>query len=411
MILTSEQHEALKKVETWLLNDNEPYFILTGAAGTGKTSLIIHLLDVIKIQLELWKLVGGIQVIDGIEITATTNKAVAVLQSSLPEYTVATIHSLLGLVITPNYKTGEDTLTQKDKHVRTNTLIIIDEASMIGSELWNFISDSTIKCKLLLIGDPYQLTPVKQKQSILDLLDCPKFELQEVQRHANNILSLGSEYKQAIETEIFPVPKTDLPQIQCITGPEFKDLIPLYFLKNEHNKILAWTNKKVIEYNMYIRNLRAYSELYEEQEMLITNKPIFTTTFSYPTDSEVMITKIIEKTTIFTVPGRWVLLNNYHQKLFLPDDPIAVKQQLKLFRKKGAWVPYFHIKNDWLDLRPIYASTVHKAQGSTYDTIFVDITDISKSTIKSITARLLYVAVTRAARKVYLYGTLSPRYY
>lgn len=55
----------------------------------------------------------------------------------------------------------------------------------------------------------------------------------------------------------------------------------------------------------------------------------------------------------------------------------------------------------FLDLRHSYACTVHKAQGSTYDTVYVDLDDLYKAIRnKDMYNRLLYVAVSRAAKKV-----------
>ncbi|WP_399498890.1 C-terminal helicase domain-containing protein, partial [Streptomyces sp. P17] len=51
-----------------------------------------------------------------------------------------------------------------------------------------------------------------------------------------------------------------------------------------------------------------------------------------------------------------------------------------------------------------------KAQGSTYDSVFIDLSNISKVTQPDVAARMLYVAFTRARSKVYLYGQLAKRF-
>ena len=42
-----------------------------------------------------------------------------------------------------------------------NQFIIIDEASMLDGKLWQIVQESSINCKFLLVGDKYQLPPVK----------------------------------------------------------------------------------------------------------------------------------------------------------------------------------------------------------------------------------------------------------
>ena len=52
-----------------------------------------------------------------------------------------------------------------------------------------------------------------------------------------------------------------------------------------------------------------------------------------------------------------------------------------------------------------FASTVHKAQGSEFDAVFVDVNDIKKSILPNYYdtyARLMYVALSRAKKKVYI---------
>ena len=71
---------------------------------------------------------------------------------------------------------------------------------------------------------------------------------------------------------------------------------------------------------------------------------------------------------------------------------------------------YYLFSKRVLDLRMVDASTVHKAQGSTLDTVYIDLDDISKCTQKDLTAKLLYVAVSRARKKVVFFGDLAKRY-
>jgi len=72
--------------------------------------------------------------------------------------------------------------------------------------------------------------------------------------------------------------------------------------------------------------------------------------------------------------------------------------------RRAAWRTFFAIK-EWLhDLRPIHASTVHKSQGSTYQHAFIDAGDIGRCTRADVIARLMYVAVSRAAQTVTLTG-------
>jgi ATP-dependent exoDNAse (exonuclease V) alpha subunit len=50
-------------------------------------------------------------------------------------------------------------------------------------------------------------------------------------------------------------------------------------------------------------------------------------------------------------------------------------------RRKAAWREFFTFKDEaFADLRPIHATTVHRSQGSTYEKVFVDLSDIGRNT-------------------------------
>ena len=131
---------------------------------------------------------------------------------------------------------------------------------------------------------------------------------------------------------------------------------------------------------------------------------------SLPVDSEVRITDIQDMDYDQQgVMGRWITINDKHTA-FLANNFDDVKNLLKKYAAKKQWRDFFEIKDTWLDLRSVYASTVHKSQGSTYETVFIDLADIGKNYIASDVARLLYVATSRASKKVVCYGQLPDRY-
>lgn len=69
---------------------------------------------------------------------------------------------------------------------------------------------------------------------------------------------------------------------------------------------------------------------------------------------------------------------------------------------------YQALKRKFADIRPMYACTVHKSQGSTYDEVFINLTDFKRmyASDPKMTARLLYVAFSRAKHRVYLTGDI-----
>ena len=70
------------------------------------------------------------------------------------------------------------------------------------------------------------------------------------------------------------------------------------------------------------------------------------------------------------------------------------------------WRPFFRFKEDFADLRPLYALTVHSSQGSTFKWAVVDMGDIAKREEANMLEcqQLFYVACTRATDGVILGG-------
>ena len=71
-------------------------------------------------------------------------------------------------------------------------------------------------------------------------------------------------------------------------------------------------------------------------------------------------------------------------------------------KTKPNWEKFYNLKNSLADLRPPFAGTTHKAQGGTFPAVFIDRLNINKCRDSATKARLLYVALTRASKNVYI---------
>ena len=416
MKLTNDQENALRIFEQFIDDPEEIYMIIQGDSGTGKSTLIKMMMHYIRSTEKMYQLLLQEETAKWqINLTATTNKAVQVLSDML-EIEVRTIHSVLQLKIVNNFKTGEvDLKPGRGYELIRDALIIIDEASFIDDKLFEYINSTTVNCKIILIGDQYQLAPIKQAVPIMQKLQCKYYaNLTEIMRNKGPISELGVQFKQAVQTNIFSLIKLAPPTVIHTTGPEFKAWITQIYTHPKyqihHAKILAWRNDQVLSYNTFIRGIRGYTAQFKAGEYVITNKPIFYKGARYMTDKELLITHIGEPYILHDVSVRPLQLNNEQTNFIFPTDQQAVKCKLRQLAKLKEWPLFFTIKDDWLDLRSVYASTVHKSQGSEYDIVFLDLSDISRCHISTDVARMLYVAATRATKKVVLYGELADKY-
>jgi len=417
--LSTDQQKAAAEFMNFMVDDTQQHMIIRGHAGCGKSTLTKHILGMIDKQMRLMSLIVGKTQKNDLDIylTAPTNKAAKVLEE-LTGREASTIQSLLGLRVTNDYKTGKTGL-QKTKEYKlfANSLIIVDEASFIDPFLLAAIVEATKSCKVLFIGDPYQLAPPKEKN--LPVFDLPitVSTLTTINRNAGPIAELAGKYRDAVSTGIFPTIQEVSGKIERVDGPGLQALIDVEFKRPDRGdndaKILAWTNGKVHQYNTYVRkDIHGYGDALHVDERVVTNNPIMSNgRMAYSTDQLVTITDSYPKQTSGDeIAGHWVELDNYITR-FLPDNQAEVKQHLKWLAAHKNWAAYFDVKDTWLDLRPIHSCTIHKSQGSTYDTVFIDLNDIGRCTSFTDAARMLYVAISRASNKVILYGELPPRFY
>jgi exodeoxyribonuclease-5 len=103
-------------------------------------------------------------------------------------------------------------------------------------------------------------------------------------------------------------------------------------------------------------------------------------------------------------------IGRIYQNVPVPVDRLHYAALLRYYQNLKNWNRYFHLKNTFPDLRPRDAATVHKAQGSTYESVFIDVGNLSTCHLPNVVSRLLYVGFTRAKNRVILYGELNRKY-
>lgn len=414
MQLSVDQQNAVDKFMDFLLDSVNNEMVIEGHSGSGKSSLVPYLLKAARSQADLLKLLTNSDKELNVYLTATTNKAAKVLEQKTKEETT-TIHSLLGIRPIPDFKSGKMKLTKTNNYqVVHNTLVIIDEASMIDRTLLSMIRDSTKKCKVLYIGDPYQLPPVFEDISGVFVSVPVKAELRTIMRQGkgNPIIQLGEDFRSTVDTGAFKPIIPDGKIIQHLDGPSFQQVLESTYLNAncyEDCKTIAWSNSTVNGYNNHIRKLFTKENMFQPGEDVVAGSPIIKNQkIIANTDEIVTINGAPCADVCHDVPGYWTKING--SEIFVADDQKVVDWHLKQAKKAGNWHHFYALKDFFADLRPIYASTVHKAQGSTYKNVFINLGDIGKNNKAKEVAKLLYVGITRASDNVYLYGDLPDKY-
>ena len=202
--LTEDQQNALERFTQFLIDPTETVFVLSGYSGTGKTTLIKYLLDLLPKYMKTARLINPRMPEYEVSLTATTNKA-AENFAHITGMEVKTIHSFLGLRVQTDYTTRETKLVPHTKERKEERLLFIDEASYIDSSLLQWIFKLTHRCKIIFLGDPAQLTPVKSNQTPVFHSHFMEASLSKVVRQAegNPIVDLSTKFRETVNTGEF----------------------------------------------------------------------------------------------------------------------------------------------------------------------------------------------------------------
>lgn len=298
-VLTPHQELAYQEISDFVYRKStHKMHVLSGYAGTGKSTLTNHLLA------DLLNNTGK-----SIAVTAPTNKAVKVLRNMskyLPQFShrirYKTIHSLLGLKEVIDHK-GEikyvaDKMSSKD--IDQINILIVDESSMLQDELFEEIQLYTMQGLIVLfIGDDKQIPPVKADSSI-------PFTAEERERFKMQMSTLTEIVRQASDNPIIAVatalrerPNLRKSVLTLLEGEgvvggsgvyqiadyqDFSTVVEKLYLGNKYKedsdfvKLIAWTNKEVDRLNNFVRT-KLYPDTCHKRivigERLLADKPIF----------------------------------------------------------------------------------------------------------------------------------------
>ena len=407
--LTEDQQNALESFAFFLMDPIETVFVLRGYSGCGKSTLVRTLIDRMPAFNKTARLINPDHKEYEVALTATTNKAAENLGNITGQGAV-TIHSFLGLRVQTDYRTNITTLIPRNSDQKAGYLLFIDEASYVDKQLLSLIFKMTHNCKIVFIGDPAQLTPVKATSTPVFDANFTGAALTTVVRQAegNPIVDLSTKFRNTVNTGEFFSFTPDGHHVQYLQRDSFNEAIKAEFTRPDwryqDSKILAWTNKCVIGYNNFVRNHVKGNPDFQVDDYAICNSFVTVGRSSIKTDQLVHINGIEADSERYGVSGNMVCVDGIW--VFHPKSLQEWNAGIKQMRAKDNFGAVSEMESQWIDLRAAYACTINKAQGSTFDRVFVDLDDIRRCNSGDQIARMLYVGVSRARTQVFLTGDL-----
>lgn len=379
IVYTPSQQHVIDTAQEVL--DRKGYLFINAPAGYGKTFI-------------------AKQVAPHATLSATTHDAARVLDP-----TAKTIHSLLGLAPV------NDTLVQKfNLKLEKDETVIIDEASMIGEELFGFIDDVKNKKNLqvIFLGDLKQLPPVNDTHPEIFFDEDISMELLEPVRQDldSDIYKLSMFIRDKIGTNTEVLYK----DIEPFFGEEIKKISFSDYIDKvtKKDKLTAYTNYAVDTKGKIIHEKIHGKPLVEsitELDMDVKNNP-------HPIGStqQLFMREPVRVTGIeffAKVVGQDVYKVNIKGMTFYWTDgslPLVARHfAKKVHAKIWTWPKYYSVVNAFINLESPYSKTTHRFQGRTVESIALDWENITKKRKTGNTElinKLLYVAVSRAKNQV-----------
>lgn len=457
-VLNDQQRNALKTLEQFV-NDPSRFghtITLSGYAGTGKTTIMKFLHAYLEAQ-------GNPPV-----YAAPTNKAAAVTVENNPNARSMTINKLLNLPVfydptQDKLDLGKLKMVTEDMHlpegVDTETVVIIDESSMIDDSLLTAINMIKPFVKgIVFMGDAAQLSPVQhedgRKSKVFE--GDNTLELTKVERTGDNpVLKECTNLRNGLPLTY----QTHLVNGQGVVYQYNTDINGIKLLLSQiisstdeqnHNafRICCGTNNAVQQMNDTVREIMfgdakapihigeiitAYDNVghfMNSVDYVVSNvgqekTHTFHTRFGSVTANvqNIVLNEIGAKTghqvTILALDNEPSVYNQiaainkqFHAELNNPavkKDPYRFKKIAKEFAEFRS--AFSSMKSIVEDRRTVvkkqfdfgYALTVHKSQGSTYDQVMFHEPSVENAKfLESTKQQLKYVAVSRARSRVYV---------
>ncbi|VFP79294.1 exodeoxyribonuclease V subunit alpha [Buchnera aphidicola] len=399
-------------------------FFITGGPGTGKTYILAYFILI---------LINSTKKKINIQLSATTGKAATKLTQSIfnilnkeninkknkisfPEIGI-TLHNLFNI-----QKETNQCNKKNNKKKKTIDILIIDESSMIDLNIMDIIVTNTSrKTKIIFIGDINQLPSIEVGSVLQELCYNKKKNIYNKIIKKNYISVLKKKYrfkkKSGINLLVKTIENNQYNNIYKIYRKNFSDII-WKKLKTKENYFNMLQNikkyyTKYLEYIIKTNKPKKIIKKFNKYRILCTvNKGLFGTN---------KINKYLDSWFIKKINKN---NNNKIKQPFYHGKPILIKKNNKSLKIMNGDIGiclyidkkikiYFLLPNNKLKIidprilfnyESAWSMTIHKSQGSEFSSVQIIIPNYF---LKILCRELFYTAITRAKKKITIYGSVK----
>ena len=362
----------------------EKLLIITGGPGTGKTTIMKGIIEAYR---ELEKLSYS-SLLEKVALLAPTGRAAKRMseETSLPAYT---IHRFL------KWNKESNKFQINEYHKSKVEFIIVDEASMVDTLLFSsLLKGISVNTKIILVGDDEQLPSVGAGNVLHDLINSNVIRINRLtklyrQSSNSNIIKLAYDIRgesinynnfnkdedltfiESNEIDIIKEIEEIAKTYQDVSYKDFQILVPMYKGINGIDNI----NEKIKD----IYNPKSN----DKKEIVIGD-------------------------TNFRENDKVIQLTNQPEDNIYNGD-IGIIDKIVTGSKKEIYIDYDgnivkYVPSNFNNFRLAYAISIHKSQGSEFDYVVLP---IIRSYNRMLYKKLVYTAVTRSKKNLYIIGSKS----
>lgn len=400
---TDHQARAVANVMRRLFWNDAPLAMLAGAAGTGKSYCLALILEELANQHKT------------VALVAPTGKAARRMMEATGK-PASTIHSYVFTRVMDDEEDGSPIFA--DPHIADPPdVLVVDEASMVGAKLLTKILEGLGRnspTKILAVGDPFQLPPVK---------DIPAFPLHladglltEVVRQAADspVLRMATRIRESTNTRKWLVNDDPSdPRLQLHRQIDARALAE--WARDQDGMMLTYTNRTRRRLNGLARLPWASTAPLTVQDTLVIER-----NGAGVVNGDVVKVREVAHDNVATIKiaqtGGYDVFKARVDHPAAPGESLTLRVAPGLFgmetvdymlatgqMRKGDTLAKARSRKPRVELVPVdYGAclTVHKSQGSQWDAVGLALDSAFFSLVqrsRSEAQRLLYTAVTRAA--------------
>ena len=375
IVYTDEQLDAIKLAIT------RKVAIITGGPGTGKTTILKGILDLYKVLSSSDK----IRLNEQIALLAPTGRA-SKRMSEVTNFEASTIHRFLKW----NKDTNRFQINEYNKS--SVSFVIIDEASMIDTMLLaNLLKGLKSSCHIIFVGDANQLPSVAAGDVLNDMIESKELP----------VYALKNWHRQGTDSKIIPfahrINEGILDRELLNSGSD------LEFIPCRDNEIIEVIGNVCKDYNSY--DLQVLAPIYKNRNGIYAINDHLQKLWNPKSPSK----KEIEGNEgIYREKDKVIQLFNMKDESVFNGD-IGIIDRIKLLGNKELYIDYDgnlvkYTKSMLQNFTLGYAISIHKSQGSEFDTVLIPFTFDYR---KMLYRKLIYTGVTRCKKKLILVGDIN----